>query len=62
MIYDWGWPEFLVALAVLSLLMDTHKRASKAMDAAHRIEDRLRRLEDEYGRNSYRSDDFYNPR
>lgn len=45
MIADWGWAEFIVAIAIVSLLLDTHKRASRAMDAAERIERRLQRLE-----------------
>lgn len=46
MIADWGWQEFVVAIAFAYLLLDTHKRASKAMDAAERIERRLQRLQE----------------
>lgn len=44
MLDEWGWREWLGAIAVLYLLFDIHKRASKAMDATERIERRLNEL------------------
>lgn len=41
MIETWGWVEWIVGICVFGLLLDTHKRASRAMDAAERIERRL---------------------
>lgn len=42
---NWGWGEFVLAVTIFVLLLDTHKRASRAMDAAERIERRLQRIE-----------------
>lgn len=41
MFESWGWQEWLAAVAVFWLLLDIHKRASVAMDAVLRIEERL---------------------
>lgn len=47
MIEAWGWREILAALSLIVLLLEIHRRASRAMDAAERIERRLDRLERE---------------
>jgi hypothetical protein len=54
MIASWGWQEFVVAIAFAWLLLDTHKRASRAMDAAERIERRLDELEQARDRDVWR--------
>lgn len=41
MLEEWGWREWIAAVAVFWLLLDIHKRASVAMDAVLRIERRL---------------------
>lgn len=56
MIGEWGWAEWLVAISVFGLLFDTHKRASRAMDATERIERRLNELRPQRTRDDYLGD------
>lgn len=51
---EWGWAEWLAAIAVIWLLLDTHKRASRAMDATERIERRLNELRPNRSRDDWR--------
>jgi hypothetical protein len=49
MFEEWGWREWIAAVAVFWLLMDIHRRASVAMDAVLRIERRLNAERDRRG-------------